>query len=102
MQSVPKDLELLVKQIAAAAEALNPGLGVTWLPDAAGEQFVFMLSREGGAGEIRVKWKTLRDAAPDTVRLVLTSKLPASRQIFRGSIEGEGNDLTLRWKEGIA
>jgi hypothetical protein len=102
MESVPKDLELLVKQIADAAETMNPGLRVTWLPDAAGEQYVFMLSREGGAGEIRVRWKTLRGATPDNLRTVLSSKLPSARQIFRGSIEGEGDDLNLRWKEGIA
>jgi hypothetical protein len=102
MESVPKDLELLVKQIAAAAEVMNPRLRVTWLPDAAGEQYVFMLSRDGGAGEIRIGWKTLRGASPDTIRSVLTSKLPSSRQIFRGSIEGAGNDLKLHWKEDIA
>jgi hypothetical protein len=102
MESVPKDLDLLVKQIAAAAEVMCPGLRVTWLPDAAGEQYVFMLSREGGSGEIRVRWKTLRGAVPETLRAVLTSKLPSQRQIFRGSVEGEGNDLRLRWKDGVA
>jgi hypothetical protein len=63
MQSVPRDLEDLVGRIAHAAEAMYPDLTVTWLPDAAGEQFVFMLSRAGGSGEIRVRWKTLRGAA---------------------------------------
>ena len=83
-------------------EAMYPDLSVTWLPDAAGEQFVFMLSRAGGSGEIRVRWKTLRGAAPETLRAVLTSKLPDYRRIFRGSVEGEGDDLRLRWKEGVA
>jgi len=93
---------LLVRQIAETCEAMHPGLQVTWLPDAAGEQFVFMLSREGGSGEVRVRWATLRGATPDTLRSVLTSKLPTSRQIFRGTVESRGDDLSLRWKEGIA
>jgi hypothetical protein len=102
MQSVPRDLEDLVGRIAHAAEAMYPDLTVTWLPDAAGEQFVFMLSRAGGSGEIRVRWKTLRGGAPEALCTVLTSKLPTHRQIFRGSVEGEGDDLRLQWKEGVA
>ena len=55
MQSVPRDLEDLVGRIAHAAEAMYPDLTVTWLPDAAGEQFVFMLCRAGGSGEIQTR-----------------------------------------------
>lgn len=102
MKQAPKDLGQLVQQITAAAEAMNPGLRITWLPDAAGEQYVFMLSRDGGQGEIRVRWATLRGATPDNVRSVLTLKLPARREIFRGAIEGEGNDLRLQWRAGVA
>ena len=102
MQSVPQDPADLVGRIAHAAEATYPDLTVTRLPDAAGEQFVFMLSRAGGSGEIRVWWNAPRGAAPEALRTVLTSKLPTYRQIFRGTVEGESNDLYLRWKQGVA
>jgi hypothetical protein len=61
MESVPKDLELLVKQIAAAAEVMHPGLRVTWLPDAAGEQYesanIPRLDRSGEGNELKLHWK---------------------------------------------
>lgn len=102
MQPVPKELDLLIGQIAAAAEAMTPGLRVSCLPDAAGEQHVLMLSLDGGTGEVRVPWQILRSASPDTIRSVITSKLPAHRQIYRGTVEGAGEDIRLRWKDGIA
>src|SRR5689334_13207822 len=102
MQPVPRELELLIGQIAAAAESFNPGLRVSCLPDAAGEQYVLMLSLDGVTGEVRLPWNILRNASPDMIRSILTSKLPSHRQIFRATIEGVGEDLRLRWKEGIA